>query len=477
MWPNVEKNRRLLEEEEGFVVKEWGGKTSVALIYPNTYDVGMSNLAIHSLYKLFNENPGIVCERAFLPAANDIEEHRRTKTPLLSLETQRPLSEFDCIAFSISFQNDYLNILPILKLSRVPHRIDDRGKDDPLLIAGGCAVTMNHLPLAGIFDAFFIGEAEEALPEIIAAIREGARPEGTFGGRRFVKKLDDWPTETVVHSRKTEFGDMHLVEMSRGCPRKCKFCATPCIYAPLRFRSFDAIMSMVKNGLSYRKRFGLIGSDLLSHPDFFQVVEEIHKLGAAFSPSSLRVDAIDERVAQLLEKSGHRSISLGVEAGSDPLRASIGKRFPRERILEAAEALARHGITSLRLYFMMGLPGETPDDVALIARIANDVLLAIRTAAPKGVRSTKVSLTVTPFVPKPLTPFENTRFAGEKYLKEAIGTIKKLTARSEGIALHHDPIVSSECDYLLSNEKREMTVFLEKCASGKTARSAIAELD
>lgn len=480
MWPLIEKQRRILSGEQGAIVKERGGKTSVALVYPNTYDVGMGNLAVHSLYKLLNDSPNIVCERAFLPAARDMKEHERTRTPVLTVETQRPISEFDVIAFSISFQNDFLNILPILERSSIPHRSSHRKKSHPLLIAGGCAVTINFRPLEDMFDAFVIGEAEEIVSDIVPIIAERSGRNETLEAiskiegihvpgfsaiepkRLFVKDLDAWPTQTVVYAPDVEFGDLHLIETGRGCPRRCKFCVTPCIYAPLRFRGFDAIQEMVHTGLPFRKRFGLIGSDLLSHPAIFDVIDEIHGLDATFSPSSLCVDEIDDKVAALLAKSGHRSISLGVEAASDALRFAVGKKFPRERIIEAIGSLAKHGILSVRLYFMIGLPDETEDDVKAIADVGAEVQKILHKTAPKSARSTSVSLTITPFVPKPLTPFENAKFAGEKYLKKALATIKKLTAKTKGIAVHSDPVISSVCDALLSSGDRNIIAFLEE---------------
>jgi len=336
---------------------------------------------------------------------------------------------------------------------------DQRNESHPLLIAGGCAVTINHLPLSEIFDALVIGEGEEVAGDIIRILGEGLSRDETLNAlskiegiivpksgktktaRRFVKKLDDFPVQTVIHTANAEFGDMHLIETGRGCPRKCGFCVTPRLYEPLRMRSYDAILKMVKEGLPYRKRFGLIGSDLLSHRAFVDIVNAIHDLGVTFSPSSLCVDEIDDEVAKLLAKSGHKSISLGVEAASDRLRSSVGKKFSSGRILEAAESLARHGINSVRLYFMIGLPGETLEDVKAIADLSKKVKSIIRK---------KVTLTVTPFVPKPLTPFANELFAGEKYIKDAIKILKKLLGKEKGIEIHADPVSSSVLDAELS---------------------------
>ena len=536
MWPFLEKQRRLLARENGAVIKDWGGKLSIALVYPNTYHTGMSNLAIHSLYKIFNDHPQVVCERAFLPDPQTLLEHRRTRTPILSMESQRPLHEFDVVAFSISFQNDFLNIIPMLSLCSVPYRASKRTDEHPLIIAGGCAVSMNPHPLDEIFDAFVLGEAEEIAGEMIPIMSERLSHEQTrealskisgiytphphplpkgerarsllplpFGEReryllplppayakasagkrgeragvrvtrRIVKDLDSWPTQTVVYTPHTEFGDMHLIEMSRGCPRHCNFCATPCLYTPYRARNIDALLKMISTGLSFRKRFGLIGSDLLSHKAFPETVNHIHDNGATFSPSSLRADEVDDNVATVLARSGHKSISLGIEAASERLRSSLGKRFSNERILETVKALASHGICTLRLYFMIGLPGETEEDINAIAELSALIQSTIESAAPKSSRSSSITLTVNPFVPKPFTPFERMPFASEKILKEKIKILRRLTKSSKGILVHVEPVVSATCDAVFSRGDNKLISFLERSFEKDSPRKALSAL-
>lgn len=494
MWSFVKKQQRVLASETGAIVKDRGGKASIALVYPNTYYVGMSNLAVHTLYKLLNDDQRAVCERAFLPDMKDFAEHRRTNSPLFSIENQRPIAEFDCIAFSISFQNDFLNVIPIFSLCSIPHRRTERNDSHPLLFAGGCAVTMNPLPLSEIFDCFVIGETEDVIKEIVPVLSartqkkeklgELAKIEGVFvpsiskskTKRRFVKNISEWPTQTVIYTPHTEFSDMHLVEMSRGCPRRCKYCATPCVYEPYRTRDFDSIMQMIESGIEHKKRFGLIGADLLIHPAFIKTAEAIHELGATFSPASIRVDEIKEENVKLLAQSGHKSASLGIEAADEKLRSSIGKTISNDRILNAVGLLAAAGICSLRLYFMIGLPGETGDDIRAIGKMAIDILKILRAEAPRKTRASSVSLTISPFVPKPLTVFERMPFAGEKYLKDAVKKIKGILSRTEGISVNVDSITSSMTDAILSRGNHHLLSFLEKYAETNSIRKAISEL-
>lgn len=465
-WKLTEQLQKRLKREQGALVKEWGGRSSVALLFPGPYRVGMGNLGVHALYGMLNAHPAIVCERAFLPDPAAMRLHASTRTPVLSLEGQRPLHEFDWIAITCSFENDYLHLLQILEMSRIPWKREERGEGMPLILAGGAAVTLNPRPLTAIADAVITGDAE-AYPDLIELI--AARPrradalaalatmEGvSCGDRRDVKprhcrELDAFPTQTVIHAPDAEFGELHLIEVERGCPRRCRFCATPAIYGPVRRRSADAVLSMVQEGLAYRNRFGLIGADILSHPEFTAIAEGIHALGGTFSPSSVRADAITPTNARLLAASGHRSVALGVEAGSERLRATLAKGLSDDRLLESVATLATAGITRLRLYFMVGLPNETDDDIAAIAQLARRVRDELRIAAPKASRSTAVDLTVTPFVPKPHTAFAGQPFAGAAALKEKVKALKRLLGREAGIALRTDAIGQAELEWKLAN--------------------------
>lgn len=491
-WKIKEKLKATLSGESGWIGKDWGGKTSVALVYPNHYGVGMANLAIHSIYDLLNRRGDIVCERAFLPEPADMREHLRSGTPVLSLESQRPLGDFDAIAFTVSFENDYLGIIPILSASKIDHRASGRGGQGPLVIAGGAAPTLNPLPLSRIADAVVLGEMEAYgdLVEIVAGMQSreetidalgrldgvitrhkaaGARDEP----RRHAENLDSFKTQTVVHYSKGQFADMHLIEVERGCPHHCRFCATPAIYGRPRRRGADAVMAMVDEGIGARKKMGLVGPDLFSHPEFEGIAEAIHSRGGTFSPSSVRADAVDERKARLLALSGHRSIALGVEAGSQKLRNTLAKGISDERILGAAATLAAAGTTKLRLYFMIGLPGETDEDITAIPEFSMRVYDEIAANAPKKQRTTSVDITVTPFVPKPGTPFAGKPFASEEETKRKLKTLKQFVGKKKGISLRTDSYHDAASEYLLSNGDENAVDFLEKSFELGNPRKAL----
>lgn len=472
-WKLKEKNRHLLADETGAVIKDPGGKTSVALIYPNTYHVGMSNLAVHSLYKLLNDHPGIVCERAFLPEGKDIGEHRRTETSVLTIESQRPISEFDVIAFTVSFENDFLNIIPILELSKINHRLAERTEDDPLVIAGGVAVTLNPLSIAQIMDGCVVGEFEAFSEELIAALTSGELPK--LQQKRYLQDLDQYPTQTVIWTPHTEFGSMHLIEVMRGCPRNCAFCATPGLYSPPRMHSYETVMKMIDEGSKHRQKFGLIGAEIASHPDFKKIAESILDRGYIFSLSSIRVDRINSDVAQLLKRSGTRSISLGIEAASDELRASIGKKFTNDRCMVSIATLAHEGITNLRLYFMIGLPGEKDSDIDSIHDFTAMTLETLRKHAPKEKRTSSVELTVTPFVPKPLSEFSDKEFIGIKRINEIQKRLKQLMGSRKDIKLSFDSAQQAAVEAYLAKAGPEAIEFLEE-AHRKSPRAAIKSI-
>jgi radical SAM superfamily enzyme YgiQ (UPF0313 family) len=491
VWKFKEKLKGVVTKETGAVVKDFGGKASVLLVYPNEYAIGMGNLAVHSIYGMLNDREDVVCERAFLPSRGDLNEIARGDGELLSLESQRPASDFDAIAFTISFENDYLNILPMLSLAKMPSLARDRGASSPVIVAGGAAPTINPLPISEIFDVIFIGEFEEYYDEFCNVITgagdkaeiisEFARMEGVFvpregrGGRavvgeavskrRFLKNLDEFRTQTRIYSDAAEFGDMHLIEAQRGCPRMCKFCATPAAYFPPRQRSGDAIVEMARGGRHYRARFGLIGADILSHPEFVEIAEAMHAMDATFSPSSVRADAIDEVKARLLAESGHRSISLGIEAGSERLRDALGKRTPDAKIIDAASTLARAGITRLRLYFMIGLPGERDEDLLAIAAVAKKIEAAVRSHAPKGSGNRIIDITISPFIPKPGTQFAKEPFVGEARIKSCVRAIKSSLIHERGMRLHFDSAMDARVEYELSNAASGMHEFLAEAAA------------
>ena len=399
--------RRRLAGEVGTIVRDWGGRLPVALVYPNTYHVGMSSLAVHALYQLFNRHDDVVCERAFL-------DH----TPL-ALESQRPLTDFVVLAFTVSYELDYFNLVAILRAAGIPPLAAQRDDRHPLVIAGGPAPTANPLPLAPICDAVALGDGEVIIPPLLDALRTGdhaalaAVPglytsnvkcqtsgaiHNTSNARRQTSlDLDALPVSTVIYTDDTGFGDMALVEVSRGCGRGCRFCLTGHCLQPPRERSLDVLLRQAEAGLRHRARIGLVGAAVSDYSRIDDLVMSIRALGGRIAVSSLRADSLSEPLLTALAESGVQTLTLAPEAGSQRLRDAIRKGLTEDEILHAADLAQAYRFRQLKLYFMVGLPGETDADVTAIAALCG----AVRERFRGG-----VTATITPFVPKAGTPFQ-----------------------------------------------------------------------
>ncbi len=410
--------RRHLAGEQGAIRKDWGGRLPIALIYPNSYYLGMSNLGIQAIYRLLNAQPDIVCERVFW----DPPQSASAPAPV-SVESQRPLTDFAVLAFSITYELDYLNLAPILTASGIPVNAVERGGDYPLLIAGGVTITANPLPVAPFFDALCIGEAEAILPamrplfteslsgERGALLKALARLPGVYvpscppAGRvvrQWARDLDSFPVHSAVLTDDTELGDMYLIEVERGCPWNCRFCLVSGCFRPMRARSIESLVEQAKVGLGYRRRLGLVGPSVPDHPQFEMLLARLKEMGADLAISSLRIKPFHPSVLGELARGGAKSVALAPEAGSQRLRRAINKGITEGDILSAAQQVAGQGLRQLRLYFMIGLPTETDEDVRAIA----DLSLKCNTLMDQRQTGVRISLSVAPFVPKAGTPFQ-----------------------------------------------------------------------
>jgi len=273
-WEQIKESRRRLSREGGTIIKDWGGRLPVALVYPNSYFIGMSNLGLHAIYSLLNSYSDVVCERAFWE-----KENRDKRFPALSLESQRPLSDFAVLAFSVTYELDYFNVAQMLKASGIPLYAADRDERHPVVIAGGACIIANPMPLSPFFDCLCIGEAEAILPAVVPILSDGItgkRPDmlkalakvpgiyvpqyhsGTPVVRQWAKNLDDFPVHSVILTPDTELGDLYLIEVERGCNWGCRFCLVGNAFSPMRFRSIDKLLEQAEQGLQYRRRIGLV---------------------------------------------------------------------------------------------------------------------------------------------------------------------------------------------------------------------------
>lgn len=472
---SIEKRRALLAGESGAELRNSGGRLSCCLVYPNRYHSAMSNLGFQALHAMMNAHPEVVCERAFLPDRDELAELERTGGTLLSLEGQRPLSSFDVIAFSVSFESDYLNIPAIFRLSGMSPWAAERSAREPLVLAGGAALFLNPEPVAPFLDLVCIGEAEPILPDLLELLKDGGgsraelllqackipgiyvpslyQPQyldGHFAGikpqpgapervlRVWEKELDRRATVTEIHTDATEFSGMHLVELSRGCPRACRFCAAGFIYLPYRSRSLEGVRAEVLKGVAQGRKVGLVAAAVSDFTGIGDLCGEIVAAGGKFSVSSFRIDHLDDGMIEALKASGQKTVALAPEGGSQRLRDLVKKGIDEEQILAACDKLIGHDILNLKLYFIIGLPTETEQDLEELVLLVTRIRERVLAAAKKNKRLGEVQLSVNPFIPKPFTPFQwcgmepvKSLEAKWKYLQKALGKLSNLKLQME----------------------------------------------
>jgi radical SAM family uncharacterized protein len=471
----TEKADALLAAERGTIRKARGAQVEIALVYPNTYHVGMSNLGVHQIYSLLNRREDAACERAFLPDEEDIEDYYKTGTKLFTLESKRPVKEFDILAFSVSFEQDYLNILEILRLSGIPLHKEERTDEDPLVLLGGICSFFNPEPLADFFDVVIAGEGEEVVGEFVDAYRENREkgrhellkavsrilgvyvPEfydviyhedGTIKERkriepsapdRIVKRtVGDFnasPAATVVLTPNTEFSDMYLSEITRGCGRHCRFCMAGYIYLPPRNLGIGKAKEQAAQADDLCGKIGLVGAALSDYPGISELCATIH---GKVSVSSLRADSVSEALIDRLAQSGHKTIAIAPEAGSERLRRVINKGVTEEDVLRAADMIFGRGIPNLKLYFILGLPTETQEDVDAIITLAEKAHeVQLKHARPAG-RIGRITLSVNSFVPKPFTPFQWEPMEPVDSLNKKLRSLEKAVRKIGNMNIIHD---------------------------------------
>jgi len=378
----------------------------------------MSNLGIHAIYSLLNSYQNIVCERVFWD-----KKEKDEPVTTLSLESQRPLSDFAVLAFSVSYELDYFNVVHILKASGIPLYAADRDERHPLVIAGGPCIIANPLPLSPFFDCLCIGEAEPILPAMLPVLAEsisGKRYEllkalaslpgvyvpqsyaGTPVVRQWATNLDDFPVHSTILTPDTELGNLYLIEAERGCNWGCRFCLVSNAFRPMRFRSIDRLLAQAELGLQHRKRLGLVGPAVSDHPRFEELLIKLQQMGAELSISSLRIKPLPHVALREMAKGGARTIALAPEAGSQRLRQVIKKGISEDDVLESMYKVAEQGIKQLKLYFMIGLPSETDADIEEMV----DLTIRCKAILDRQQTGCRITLSIAPFVPKAGTPFQ-----------------------------------------------------------------------
>lgn len=483
------RNRSLLENEHGTIIKKWKGRLPVALVFPNTYRLAMSNLGMQIVYRIGNAFPGIVCERVFLP--EDLSEPK-------SVESGHLLRDFPVILCALSFEQDYENLVRLLLLAGLEPFAGQRGQHDfsagnPLLIGGGVASLINPEPLAEFFDLFLLGDAEVLLADCLQGILDidhrdrvdylqgVAHLEGYYvpslyeyvwDGEVFkgfhalgagvvpVKKMMCHDVTVSGHSEiltaDTEFSDMYIAELGRGCSRGCRFCAAGFIYRPPRKWQADAIIKALQQRPESCAKIGLLGMEMTDPADLSLVSEYLLAQSCTLSFSSLRADAMTPELLTLLQQSHLKTAAIAPDGGSERLRRVINKGLCRDDLLTAARMLVEAGVMNLKLYFMIGLPSETEDDLDELSMLVAEIKEEIDRVGKARGRLTTIIVSLNSFVPKGATPFQYAPFAGVASLKKKIKQVSRGLKGLANVRLNVDKPDNAYYQAVLSRGDRSL---------------------
>ena len=507
----IDRLQALYKDEDSRITVNPHAGQKVAIVYPNTYFVGMSNLGLHIIYEEINLRNDSVCERIFLPEKKELEAYDKTKTPLMSVETQRPMHQFDVVAFDVTFEMDYFHIPLMLRHGRVPIMGKDRTEFDPIVIAGGPCATFNPEPFADFIDAFIIGEGEGIVSRVLDIIRDGKMEgldrhailrqlanisgvyvpslyvpiysdDGEFkgyhiaeGAPKTINRHFEMLTsggETVVATNYTEFGAMYIIEVARGCGRHCRFCMAGYCFRVPRVRPLEILKEGVDRAEKLGKKVGLMGAAISDYPEVDELVTYIRSKDMRYSCASLRADSLTQAVVDGLADSGQKTITIAPETGSERLRRVINKGISEEHLQNAATLSAKSGIQHMRLYIMIGLPTETDEDIEAIVGLAERTQAHMAEVGCKG----RLTLSINPFIPKPFTPFQWMAMDNQKTVEKKLQYIKKALQKNRRIEVLVESPKEAYIQGVLARGDRRLGAVLAACAADRGSKSFKAEM-
>lgn len=500
----------LLTQEKHLIRQTQRGNIKIALIYPNSYHLGMSSLGFQIIYYELCKNPNVLCERVFLPN----QEHQENNKPLFSYESHIPLKNFDLIAFSVSFESDYFNIPKILQLARIPclakkraNPVERNDRSFPFVIAGGISVSYNPEPISDFVDLFVIGEAESVIHQLmdkfydwkysgtgkIELLTELGKLDSVYipsfydvkyhadGTIRSIKPntkfsspvvhgaviddIDKIRSASAILTPNTEFSNVYLIEITRGCVWNCNFCVLKHVRSPVRFRSLESVLELAEQAVQFTDRIGLIGASISDHPKIDEIAKRLVNLGFKISTASLRVETVTPTLLDALVRSEQSTITIAPEAATERLKKIINKRVSQDKLHFVIEEALKRGLFNIRLYFMVGVPGETQADIDAIVGMCRKIRPILLKYARKTLVMPQLNLTISPLVPKPRTPFETIAMDSYKsisrklnFLRKELGKIGGVKMSSASARLAHTQAVLSRGDRRLGRVILDVSV-------------------
>jgi radical SAM superfamily enzyme YgiQ (UPF0313 family) len=490
-WQIEQYLKKRLADEQGYYQFPFGSRHTMAICYPNTYEVGMSNLGMQIIYREVNRRDDWQCERAFMPDKELTALYDKGHTPLLTLENQRPLCDFEIIGLSVNFEMDYFNVPLLLDKGHVTVRAAERGEDQPFVVMGGPVAFFNPEPLTPFVDVCIVGEGERAIHALLdtylqarqqgldrrGILQAWAQVPGLYVPSLYRHEYDaagklqaivpepgvpaqvkrQWdeltePGETVVATPHTEFGAMYLIEIARGCGRHCRFCMAGYCYRRPRVRSLEYVKEAVLRGQALGKKIGLMGAAISDYPYIDELVEFIRAQGLAFSCASLRADSITPTIVKGLAESGQRTITLAPEAGSKHMRDVINKGITDDDLFRSIDLATAAGIRHVRMYIMIGLPWEEDEDIEAIVTMTRRVQAHMKSIGNTG----KITLSINPFIPKPCTPFQWMPMTQQKVVERRLDIVRKALQKDRQIEILAEPLRQCYIQGVLSRGDRRV---------------------